>query len=371
MRIGVDISTLCSKWDGIGTYTLDVLRYILRTPSKDEYFLYADRKLATELELDERFHLRIDDGTNHLLWLLTKLPRYAKKDQLDVFWQPNFILPFRIKGMRNVVTVHDMSAYAYSQYASTKTNITHKLFLNRTCKAADLIMTDSDNAAEEITKFLPSAKGKVKTVYIGKKMFEKGLDATDEECAECLTHFGVCKNDYLLFVGTLSPRKNADVIVKGYLKYRERGGSKKLLLAGNIAAKSEYIRTVIAESEYCNDIVVAGYISEKEKRIFYYNASMLLFPSRLEGFGFPILEGMQSEIPVITSNYSCMPEIASDAAVYLNDIDSCDEMADRIYEVERMDADEKMAMIKRGVSRVQYFDEMNYPQCVLQELTAK
>lgn len=371
MRIGIDISVLCNQWDGIGVYTMNVLKYIAQYSTEDEVYLYADRELAVDLKLGKRFHLCIDNGSNHLLWLLTKLPKYARRDHLDVFWQPNFILPFRIKGMRNIVTVHDMSAYSYSGYASTKTNITHKLFLKPTCNKADLILAISHNGAEEIIKCFPKVQNKVRTIYIGKRMFENGLDVSREDSAECLDHFGVNQGDYLLFVGTLSPRKNAAIIVNGYLQYRKQGGKKKLVLAGSIATKCKGLKKIIAESDYSKDVVVAGYISDKQKRVLYYHAAMLLFPSRLEGFGFPILEAMQAEIPVITSNVSCLPEIARDAALYLNNIDSVDEMAQCIFNVEKMDSVERQKMISRGKERVEYFDEMNYPKQVWKTLTAR
>lgn len=368
MRIGIDISVLCDKWDGIGIYVYEQLKYIERTDKENEFFLYADRPLATELQLGDRFHICVDNGSNHLIWLLTRLPKYAKRDRIDVFWQPNFILPFRIPGMRNVVSVHDMSAFAYSEYASTKTNIVHKLFLKPTCRKADKILAISQDCASEIEKYLRVEPSKIQAIYIGKKMFEDGLDATDEQRAECLRKFGIQERDYLLFVGTLSPRKNAEVIVKGYLEYRKTGGTKKLLLAGNIAAKSENIRTLIAESNFGKDIVLGGYISDLDKRILYYHAALLLFPSRLEGFGFPLLEGMQAGIPVITSNVSCMPEIAQDAAVYLQDIDSWQELAQRIVEVENMDADRRARMIARGYERVEYFDQLNYRKRTLEAI---
>ena len=368
MRIGIDVSVLCNQWDGIGTYTIDVLKYIFRTPSTDEYYLYADRKLETELKFDKRFHLFVDEGTNHLLWLLTKLPKYAKRDSLDVFWQPNFLLPFRIKGMCNVVNVHDMSAYAYSKFASTKTNITHKLFLRPTCEKSDTILAISNNGAKEIVKYFPKVKEKVQTIYIGKKMFENGLDANEGVCSEYLEELGLVAKDYLLFVGTLSPRKNANVIIDSYFEYRKKGGKKKLVLAGNIATKCINIKKVIEQNRYGKDVVIAGYITDQQKRILYYHAAMLLFPSRLEGFGFPILEGMQAKIPVITSNCSCMPEIAGDAAVYLNDIDSAEELALHILEVEQMSPEEQSLMIARGLERVAYFDGLHYPQLVLEAI---
>lgn len=368
MRIGIDVSSLCSNWDGIGTYVMDMVNYLSKLDCDDKFYLYSNVKTVVPLPESDKFVICADRCGNHLMWMDTRLPKYMKRDRLDVFWQPNYLMPIKVSGIKNVVTIHDMSAYSYSEYASTKTNITHKLFLKLTCKKADTILAISNNGAEEIIKSFPKEKNKVKTIYIGKKMFANGLDANEADVKECLSYFHVQPKNYLLFVGTLSPRKNAEVIVKGYFKYRNQGGKKKLVLAGNISAKSENVKILIEASEYRDDVIIAGYVSDLQKRIFYYHAAMLLFPSRLEGFGFPILEAMQAEIPVITSNCSCMPEIAGDAAIYLNDIDSPDEMASRIFDVEQMSLIDRENLIELGKKRVQYFDQMNYPQLVLQEL---
>jgi len=191
-------------------------------------------------------------------------------------------------------------------------------------------------------------------------MFERGLEATDLEVKECLNKYRINKNEYILFVGTLSPRKNDMVMIKAYIEYKKRGGQKKLVLAGNVASKSESVRRLVFSSDYKEDIILSGYITEKEKRIFYYNAAMLLFPSRLEGFGFPLLEAMQAEIPVITSKASCMPEIAKDAAIYLNDIDNEKELCECILKVESLSQEEKRDIIKRGMQRVAFFDTQNF-----------
>jgi len=175
-----------------------------------------------------------------------------------------------------------------------------------------------------------------------------------------LNKFGIHNKEYILFVGTLSPRKNANILIQAYLEYRKNGGKKKLMLAGNIAAKCEFLRDVINSSPYKNDIIFAGYVNDLEKRVLYFNAFSLLFPSRLEGFGYPLLEGMQAEIPVITSRVSCMPEIASDAAIYLDDIDDWKALSECIFRVETMNDDELKNIVKKGKERVDYFDNMSY-----------
>lgn len=233
---------------------------------------------------------------------------------------------------------------------------------------ADKILAISQNGAEEIVKNLKNTDSKIQTIYIGKKMFKNGLDATQDECDSCLNKYSVTLGNYLLFVGTLSPRKNADVIIKGYIEYREQGGQKKIVLAGNIADKSKNVRKFIEDSSFKDDIILTGYVSEKEKRILYYHAAMMLFPSRLEGFGFPLLEAMQAGIPVITSNVSCMPEIAKDAAVYMNNIDDCNELTECIFEVEKMSVSQKLELMGEGLNRVAFFEGQNFPKDTLQAI---
>ena len=193
-------------------------------------------------------------------------------------------------------------------------------------------------------------------------MFPNGLDVSNEYVEEILEKYGVKKHEYILFVGTLSPRKNDKIIVEAYIKYRKAGGTKKMLLAGNIADKSLNVKQMIESSEYKNDIVLSGYISETEKRVFYYHAAMFMFPSRLEGFGFPLLEAMQAEIPVITSNTSCMPEIAEDAAIYLNNIDDSDELKSCIFKIEKLSVDQKQQLIENGLKRVEFFENQNFSE---------
>ena len=369
MRIGIDVSSLCSKWDGIGTYLMDMINYINNLENnQEEVYLYSNLPTLNPLPTNARFVIREGQCENHLKWMLLYLPKMMKADELDVFWQPNYLMPIKIKGIKNVITVHDVSAYAYSSYSTPKITLLHKLFLKPSCKKADLILAISKDGANEIHKHLDVPRSKIKTIYIGKKMFKNGLDATEEEVKKCLKSYHALKKQYLLFVGTLSPRKNAEVIIKGFIEYKNSGGKSKLLVAGKVASNCENLIKTIQKSEWREDIILTGYISEKEKRILYYNASMLLFPSRIEGFGFPLLEGMQAEIPVITSNTSCMPEIAENGAIYLNNIDSYVELAQRIYDVEKMEVTERKNLIERGKKRVEYFEQMNYSRQVFDEL---
>lgn len=371
MKIGIDISQLGCKWDGIGTYIYAFLRYVAQCGREKEFYLYSDRPLMQNVDLNDSFHFRIDSHSqNHLLWLLTVLPKRIKADDLDVFWQPNFLLPYKIGRTKNIVTVHDMSAYAYWSYADAKTQISHKLLLPRTCRKADRILAISENGKKEVIRCLKVGEDKISAIYIGKEMFNGGLDADEAECAALLDRLHLEPAQYLLFVGTLSPRKNAAVLLSAFCKYRQRHGRAKLVLAGNVEASCQKLLDKIRETEFKDDVVVTGYVSETDKRILYYHCKMVLYPSRLEGFGFPILEAFQAGKPLITSNVSCMPEIAGDAAVYLNDIDDANELADRIFDVEAFSDEELKRLNDKGKERVEFFDRLEFEKETLNAIRA-
>lgn len=355
MRIGIDVNPLGVASDTMGAYIYNVLLYLCQSKDENEYFLYSNIPLARELELDERFHMRIENSGGHLKWLLTTLPKRMAQDRLDVFWQPSFILPRSARDVKTVVTVHDMAAYAYG-YSSPKANITHKLLLKPSCKRAQKVIAISQSCKDDIIRYMGIDSEKIQVVYNGIKMFDDS--PIPKEAAEaCMKKYSIRQGEYLLFVGTLSPRKNDRVIVEGYFAYRKQGGTKKLVLAGNIAEKSLPVKEMIEQSEYRDDIILTGYISEADKKILYYHTAMLLYPSRLEGFGFPLLEAMQAKIPVITANVSCMPEIARDAALYLNNIDDSSELADRIFQAEALTPEEKQILTEKGLARVAFFSQ--------------
>ena len=362
MRIGIDVSSRCSKWDGVGTYVKDMVDYLSKLECEDMFYLYSNKETAVPLPEGKSIVAYADKCDNHLKWMFTQLPKRMKADKLDAFWQPNYLMPIKVKEIKNVITVHDVSAYAYSQYSTSKITLLHKLFLKPSCRKAQYILAISKNGALEVSKHLKIKLDKIKMIYIGKKMFEHGLDVPMSRCIEYLKSVALIEKEYLLFVGTLSPRKNAKVIVDAYFQYRKKGGKRKLVIAGKIASNCEVLRQIIERSSYKDQVLLTGYISDEEKRILYYHAGAMVFPSRLEGFGFPLLEAMQAGIPVITSNVSCMPEIAGDAALYLKDIDDSNELADLFFRVEKMSREDLEKLRQLGYKRVEYFDNLNYRQ---------
>ena len=128
----------------------------------------------------------------------------------------------------------------------------------------------------------------------------------------------VGRENVILFVGTLEPRKNLVRLIEVFNKLRAEGIKTSLLLVGKWGWQSQEIKQAIDQSQFKQDIQVLGYVRATQKQSLYKQASVLAFPSLYEGFGLPPLEAMAMGVPVVTSNISSLPEVVGDAAVLID-----------------------------------------------------
>lgn len=162
-------------------------------------------------------------------------------------------------------------------------------------------------------------------------------------------------SQYLLFVGTLEPRKNLTTLLQAYALLRAEGCGKhlKLVVAGRrgwlYADIFDTVRTLALDEE----IIFTGFVDDEDLPDLYRGARLLVFPSLYEGFGLPILEAMASGVPVITSNLASMPEVAGDAAV-LVDAHDPKAIAESIAQVLAEDQ-LREALIQKGLARARCF----------------
>jgi len=159
---------------------------------------------------------------------------------------------------------------------------------------------------------------------------------------------------FLLYLGTIEPRKNIQALIKAYaLLCREKGFCHKLVLAGDMGWKNEGLRELIQGLSLEDSIRFTGYVEDSDLPALYTLADLFVFPSLYEGFGLPVLEAMACGLPVVTSNVSSLPEVAGDAAVLI-DPHSLDAIADGMRRM-LVDRELRTKCIERGFERAKMF----------------
>lgn len=362
MRIGIDARTLSYEHTGIPIFVHDVLQYWSEYKKDDEYYLYSNRDLNVDFELGDNWHIVIDKHRFGGIWVQTRLRRLIKRDKIEAFWEPMNFLPARIKGVSYYVTVHDLAVYLFPKFGAVTDSILERLLLKKSCKRADKIIAISESTKRDIATHLGIQDEKIEVIYNGDSPYKnKAVSYSEDTGKEILSKWNLIKREYLLFVGTIEPRKNVGTIVAAYEQLRDTGEyTGKLVIAGKQGWKCTKIIEAIENNKYRDDIVVTGYISEAEKECLYRNAQCLVFPSLYEGFGFPILEAMSVGLPVVTSNVSSMPEVGLDAAFYVEESDLHNEEiiakvihdALNISDEERIKLRDKMNRIVNSHSRL-------------------
>lgn len=273
-----------------------------------------------------------------LLWERTVLPVVAAREGLDVLLCPNANGFIHRTSLPVVIYIHDMNSF-YG-YSSKLYSMYERAMLPLVAAKADHIITVSEFSKRELTKFLGTPPSKISVVYNG--IDPEYLSEDDGSAFEL-------PEKYVLFVGSLNPRKNIDGVLRSFKRFSESHPEYKLVLIGpkNKAVFQSY------SVPLSDDVVLPGFVSQQQLQYAYTNASALLFPSHYEGFGIPPLEAMACGTPVVASDTSSLPEILQDAAAFAGPTDY-EALADQL---ERIVTDEeyRSALIAKGSRRAQSF----------------
>ena len=211
---------------------------------------------------------------------------------------------------------------------------------------SDKIITVSESSKRDIIKYLNVPEEKIEIVYNGVHYYEFSGILTKEKRLMVRSKYSLPEK-YILYMGTLEPRKNIESILESYYVLKKNYASEvKLVIAGKKGWLFENIFSVVEKLKLQNDVVFTDYVDELDKAAIYQMASLFVFPSIYEGFGIPVLEAMAASVPVITSNVSSLPEVAGDAAVLVEpkDINSLAESMHKILS----DDDFKLELVEKG-----------------------
>ncbi|MDD5043684.1 MAG: glycosyltransferase family 1 protein [Patescibacteria group bacterium] len=327
----VDIRPLMERHrTGVSVYTENTLRSVLERDQKNKYFLfYNSFKSPADLPKFNRSDVFYCGFRypNKILNLTMRFLGWPKVDKMvgkkfhikaDVFWMPNWQFIALSKNIKKILTVHDLSPLLYPDFFSLKRRLWHKLINTpKLCRTFDRLIAVSENTKNDLIKTLGLSEEKVTVVYPGTN---SQLETHNLKLETIKTKYNL-PDKFILYLGTLEPRKNIIGIITAFEKLincRLPVAGCQLILAGPRGWLYEDIYRAAKQSPVADKIRFINYVAEDDKPTFYAAAELFIFPSFYEGFGFPPLEAMAAGTPVVASLGSSVGEILGDAALLVD-----------------------------------------------------
>ncbi|MDP3900228.1 MAG: glycosyltransferase family 1 protein [bacterium] len=364
MIIGVDIRPLMDKqYSGVSEYTLNLLNEILRQDKLNQYKLYYNSYHDLSKNIPDFNFSNVEmistDYPNKLLnYVFFKYFNRPKIDRLvgaDLFFMPHFNFIALNDNTKKIITIHDLSFLHFKHFFASRQNFWHRnINVGKMLKKFDKIIAVSQNTKQDIIDLCNIPEKRIEVIYSG--ISQEFTKISDQEKLDIIREKYKLPEKFILYLGNLEPRKNIEGIIEAYGQYRENNDTfakYDLVIAGGQSWKYRSIYETTKNNAYWRDIHFLNYIDRKDKVGLYNLASLFLFPSFYEGFGFPPLEAAACGTPVIASNTSSLPEILQDAAILVNPY-HIEEIANSIAEVLNNE-NLKSLLIQKGIERAKKF----------------
>jgi len=313
MHIVIDAHMLGEQEGGNETYMAGLLEGLELTLSPISQTkitaLYNPRYKPPENRIRVRSAVLHNRGSIYrLLWEIPSICRYLKADLLHVTYNaPLFsACPF-------VVTVHDVIFRIYPEYFTPRVRMLLTTLVPFSMWRATFILTDSEASKQDIVRYYPFVQNKI--VVTPGAAGPVATTQPDYLKAEKYTQ----DRKFILSVGSVQPRKNILRLIQAYILLRQREATNaRLIIVGRSGWQGSQIQKLALNSPYADDIIFTGYLDDAVLAALYRKCAVFVYPSLYEGFGLPVLEAMACGAPVITSNLSSLPEIAGDAALFVD-----------------------------------------------------
>ena len=362
MRIGVDARPLVSESpSGIGVYLLEVLKNL--EDNGNTYILYSNEPIKNRDPALERFEKRVVSGKIGTLVICLKMGKALKEDRIDEFWGTEHMLPLFTKGIRRVLTVHDLALLINPKWGSKKNVIMQNIFCRLSCKCADHVIADSIATKKDICRLLHIIDKKVTVIYIGGAQ-STPLPFSVKEEQTIRKQLGVNDSSFFAYVGNIEPRKNIENIVKAFeIAKSDLDNECKLVLAGKLGWRTDSIIKSIDNSKYKSSILLPGYISKREKEFLMQKSIAFVFPSNYEGFGIPIVEALSYGGVVITARNSSLPEVGGEVAFYVGGEHDVEDIAKKMLQCSKISVEQRFNLEVKGKK---WAEQFNWKKCSMQ-----
>lgn len=341
-RFGFDKETGLPNRVGSGEFCFQLLDSLSKINSDNNFFIYIPISPSKDMPKENQ-KWKYDVIYSKKVWTITGLGHRLHKNthKLNVFFSPTHYTPFGFS-IPSVISILDVSYLHFPELFNKKDLLKLKYWGKYSVKKAKKIITISESSKNDIIKAYAVSPEKVEVVYPGIKAISKTKDINMEK-------FGISKK-YILFVGTLQPRKNIVRLIEAFSKINE---DIQLVIIGKKGWQYEEILFAPEKYNVKDRIVFLHDVTDEELPSFYKKAEFFILPSLYEGFGLPVLEAMKNDCPVITSNVSSLPEAGGDAAIYV-DPEDVDDIKDKMSKLLR-DEDLRKNLVKKGHDQIKKF----------------
>jgi len=334
MLIALDARSLLEPLTGVGYYTYYLLWHILEQDNQNDYLLMGPpglRRNLIEARLPkeekilrlkqaavgrvkrrsayERLKKFMFHGPNAFLRF------YCLRRRANLIFGPNFLGYFS-SSTSTVITVHDVSYLIYPDCIAKKTLRFLQKYMPKHLARADRIIAVSKNTQKDLIRLCGVPEEKISVIYSG---YNSELFRPAKIEHQVLSDKFDLEPGYILYVGTIEPRKNLVTLLEAYRLLGQRGITAPLVLCGPIGWKSEPFFATLRNLKSTNSVRLLGYVDEQWLPLLYNGASCFVFPSLYEGFGLPVLEAMACGCPVVSSGISAIPEVVGGAGLLLED----------------------------------------------------
>src|SRR5256714_4424487 len=324
MRVGLDGYPLAEPRTGVGHYTLELARALALIAPSDQFELVSPAPLGSSA-LEEINHANLSNlRALHLKssrirghWWAVGLPLYVTKARFDIFHGTNFEVPFWNR--RSVVTIHDLSALLHRDKHRDSLSRRARLRLPIVAKLARKIITPTESVKQEVCEHLRVNPNRVIAIPSAARQSFRPVPA--EQTVETRKRLAI-EDDFLLFVGTLEPRKNLLTLLKAFDQIvRQTSLRPQLVITGGEGWLMDETFSFIKHSGIGDRLRLTGYLGDEELRALYSTCRIFIYPSLYEGFGLPPLEAMACGAPVIAGRVPALQEVLGSAARLVDPLD--------------------------------------------------
>ena len=356
MKIAVNTRLLLkNKLEGIGWFTYEILKRLTRNHPEHEFLFIFDRPFDPAFIFSDNVTgIVVGPKARHpflfFIWFELAIPPILKKHKVDLFLSPDSYIPLRCS-IPSLSVIHDLNFEHYPKDLPFIAQKYNKQVFPRIAQKAKRIITVSEYSKSDIHSLYKVPNSQIDVVYNAAKDIFKS--SSSQEIDETRKQYSMGK-PYFLYVGALNPRKNLVNLFKAFDQMCETDGPlSKLIVVGNKMYWTKEIEQTYNKMKFKAEVVFLGHLDTESLNKVYGAALALTYVSYFEGFGVPIVEAFRSGCPVITSNVTSMPEVAGDAAIFIDPFKP-DEISDAMQKI--MNSEEhRKNLIEKGYKQVKKF----------------